>query len=181
MDDAKLLPVEAVMGLGLAQMRQQAMAQFADRYGWLSCQLFQQLRRRGIAKQIESVSHQRQRGTALEKLRFRQVMALTPGQDQAMRKGQFALAIFQVWHQFRDLAAEFNSTLRTAAQLKPSGLSPPCQPVQQLQLGQDQRLLRLLPLCRSCALMLRQPLDEFPISGRKQLLLMRSPSHEVEQ
>src|SRR6266849_8931505 len=124
MHDAKLLPVQAVIGLGLAQMRQQAMAQLADRHGWLTCQLSQQLRRRSTAKQVESVSGQSQRRPALEKLRFRQGMALTPGQDQPMRKGQFAFAIFQVRHQLRDLAAEFNSSMRTAAQLKPSGLSP---------------------------------------------------------
>ena len=53
--------------------------------------------------------------------------------------------------------------------------------MQQLNFWQDQRLLCLLPSCAFFAPVLRQPLNEFPICGRKQLLFMGSPGHQVEQ
>jgi hypothetical protein len=53
MRDAKLLPIHAVIRLRLAQVQQQAMAQFAHRHGRFLREIFQHRRRRRVAQQIK--------------------------------------------------------------------------------------------------------------------------------
>src|SRR2546427_9132551 len=55
--DALPISVNAVVGLGLAQVHHQAMAQFADGQGWLAAQLFEQLRSEEHTSELQSQSN----------------------------------------------------------------------------------------------------------------------------
>ena len=54
---------------------------------------------------------------------------------------------------------------------------PACQPVERLQMGEDHGFIAVGPP----HVALRQPLDEFPIFVRKQLLLVRRPIGQIRQ
>jgi len=61
-------------------------------------------------------------------------------------------------------------------QLQPCRMPPARQPVQQLQVRKHQPFLPIA----AAGVRLRQPLNEFPIARRKQLLLMRRPRRQLD-
>ena len=84
--DAKLLPVDAVIRLGPAQVQQQPMAELTDGHRRFAGQIFQHRRRRGITQQIKSAVHQREQRLAVEKFHLRHGMAFAIRQNDVMRK-----------------------------------------------------------------------------------------------
>ena len=174
MRDAKLLPVHAVIRLRLAQVQQQAMAQFAHRHGRLVREIFQHRRRRRVAQQIKRAVDQRQRRLAVEKFRVGHGMSLAAGQFDAVRERKFLVAVFEVRRERGNLAEKME---RPAIAFQPRDMPPARQPLEQFGVGQYQRVRAVVAM----TVRVGKPLDEFPVGGRKQFLLVRGADDEVNQ
>ena len=171
--DAKLLPVHAVVRLRLAQVQQQAMAEFAHRHGRFVRQIFQHRRRRRVAQQIKRAVDQRERRLAVEKFHVGNGMVFAAGQFEAVRERKFLVAVFEMRRERGDLAVELE---RPAVAFEARRVAPARQPLQQFGVGQNQRVRAVAV---RMAVRVGKPLDEFPVGGRKQLLLVRGADDEV--
>ena len=122
MRDAKLFPVHAVIRLRLAQMQQQAVAQFAHGHGRFVREIFQHRRRRRVAQQIKRAADQRERRLAVEKFRVGDGMSFAAGQFDAVRERKFLVAVFEMRRERGDLAVKMQ---RLAVAAIPGGACGP--------------------------------------------------------
>ena len=83
-----------------------------------------------------------------------------------MHQRKFGLAIFQMRGQIGDLAAKLQ---RLLIQLQARRVSPAGQPLQKFEACEHECLCSVSPV----RIRFAEPLNEFPIRGRKKLLLMR--------
>ena len=158
MRDAKLLPIHAVIGLGLPQMQQQAMAQFAHRHGRFVREIFQHRRRRRVAQQIKRAVDQHERRLAVEKFRVGKGMVFPAGQFDPVRERQFLVAVFEMRCERGNLAVKME---RLAVTFQAGRMPPAREPLEQFGVGQNQRVRAVVVV----AMRVGEPLDEFPIGG----------------
>ena len=130
--DAKLFPVHAMTGLSLAQVQQQAMAQFAHRHGRFLSQIFQDGRWRRVAKQIKHVIDQRQRRLAVEKFDYGHGVIFAVGQNDVVGERKLLVSIFKVRRQRGDLSVKVQWF---AVAFEAAGMAPARQPLQQFGVG----------------------------------------------
>ena len=154
MRDAKLLPIHAVIRLRLAQVQQQAMAQFAHRHGRFLREIFEHRRRRRVAQQIKRAVNQRQRRLAVEKFRIGHGMLFATGQFNAVGERQFLVAIVEVRRERGNLAVKME---RLAVTFQAGRVPPAREPLEQFGIGQNQRVRAVIAM----AVRVGEPLDEF--------------------
>src|ERR1035441_3327273 len=129
-------------------------------------------------QQVECPPHHRQRRVTVEEPHLAQRVSLPARHRQPVRERKLPIAVFEVWRQFGDLAMEFQCLRRLAArgQFEPGRVPPTRQPMQQLHVRQHHPVLPVA----AAGMRLRQPLNEFPIAGWKELLLMRRPRRQLD-
>ena len=147
MRDAKLFPIHAVIRLRLAQVQQQAMAQFADRHGRFLREIFEHRRRRRVAQQIKRAIDQRERRLAVEKFCVGNGMVFPAGQFEAVRERKFLVAIVQMRRERGDLAVKMQ---RLAVAFQAGRVSPAREPLEQFGVGQNQRVRAVVADCGAC-------------------------------
>ena len=160
MRDAKLLPIHAVIGLRLPQVQQQPMAQFPDRDGRLVREIFQHRRRRRVAQQVKRAVDQRERRLAVEKFHAGNGIIFAAGQFDAVRERQFLVAVVEVLRERGNLAVKME---RPAVAFQAGRMPPARKPLEQFSVGQNQRVRAVVAI----AMRVGEPLDEFPVAGRK--------------
>ena len=175
---AKLLPVHALARLRLAQVHQQAVGQLAHRHRRLAGPVLDHFRRRRVAQQIKRPPHQHQRRMAVEEPHLAQRVSFPARHRQPVGERQLLLAILQVRRQFGHLAMKLQRLRRPAAggHFEPGRVTPARQPVQQLQVRQHHRFLPVA----AAGVRFRQPLNEFPIAGRKEFLFVRRARRQLD-
>ena len=155
-------------------MQQQAVAQFADGHGRLVREIFQHARRRRVAQKKKCVADECERRLMVEKFRVGDGMIFSAGQIEAVRKGKLLVAVFQMRRERYDLTLKMQR-LAVVRRFQPVRVAPACEPLQQFAVGQNHRVRAVVAI----AVRVGDPLDEFPVGGRKQFLLMRRADDQV--
>ena len=176
MGDAQFLPIQPVAGLRAAQMREQAMAEFADGNGGAILPQFEHGRGRRVAQEIKFVAGERERRLAGKEKHVRQRVNGAVGQFEPVRERQIAaFAVFQVGRQFGDLPVELERFLVFGG-FEPRAVAPMREPMHQFRVGQNQRVIAVLAVGMGVG----EPLDEFPIVRRKEFLLVRGAGGQFD-
>jgi len=176
--DAKLLPIHALLALGLAQVSQQPVAELAHRHRRPAGPMPHQLRGRRIPQQVKRAVGQHQRGALSEETHLVHPVELSPRHRQTVGKRQFPVPILQMRLELPQFAVERErAPARRARQLQPAGVPPPRQPMQKVQVRQHQPVARrfLVPM------RLGNPLNEVPIRRGEKLLLVRRAGRQFHQ
>ncbi len=101
-------------------------------------------------------------------------MAFAIGQNDIVGEGKFLVAIFEMGRQHGDLSVELQ---RMTVAFEARRVAPARQPLEQFGVGQGQ----LVGVPRGgIALRIGNPLDEFPVGRRKQLLLMGGADDQID-
>ena len=102
-------------------------------------------------------------------------MIFAAGQFDAVGKRKLLVAVFQVRRERGDLPEKME---RPSVAFEARRVPPAREPLEQFGIGQDQRVR--VPQ-GGIAVGVGQPLDEFPVGGGKQFLLVRGADDEVNQ
>ena len=131
MSHHELLPIDPVIGLGFAQVHQQAVAELADGNRGLPGPMGEQLRRRGIAQQVKHAINHGEGRTAGEKANLLEGMRATGRDPDLLRERKFARPLFEVRREFSHVAVEFERPRGVLGnQFQSRGVTPASEPMQ---------------------------------------------------
>lgn len=174
MRETQAFPVHAVVRLRFPQMQQQAMTQPPHRHGRLPGQITQDRNGRRAAEQVKRIAHERQRRLMIEEFCRGHRLSFAPRKHNPMREGKLLAPVFEMWRQRDELSVKVQR-LAALGELKAAGVPPARQPLQQFRVRQNQRVRPIVAI----AVRIGNPLDEFPIGGRKQFLFVRGADNQV--
>ncbi len=97
-------------------------------------------------------------------------------QHEPVGEGKLLVTVLKVRRERDDLAVKLKR-LAAAVGFQAPGVAPAREPLEQFGVGQDQRVRIVI----AGAIGLGDPLDELPVGGRKQFLLVRGADDEVNE